>query len=269
MSNPQHDKGTKTPSVQKQALTAPPLVSAKTALAQLEGEETGFESTNSQDYSIPFLTLLQKGSPQCDDSKGGFIKEARPGMFFDAGSGELLDVVRVVPCHYSRKIVEWKSRESGGGFVAQHEPGEEETLPRNDKGVPYRENGNILVDTRYFFCMRLNENNDSTPVIIAMSSTQTKKAKLWMSRMQAIKATGEGGKRFTPPMYSHVWKLTSVSEQNDKGTWKGYKIELEGPITAGDLFRQAKDSRELFRSTEVKPQALLTEYTEDSSKSAM
>lgn len=234
------------PKNEKSKAIAPKIPNS--ALAMYEGEETGFEETSAADYAIPFLNLLQKGSPQCDKDESAYIKGAEAGMFLDTGTGELLESVRIVPCHYTRKFVEWKPREEGGGLVAQYEPGEEPQLPMNEKGQPQRENGNILVDTRYFFCIRLNGENEPSPVVVSMSSTQTKKAKTWMSRMQAIKATGENGMRFTPPMHSHVWVLSSVTESNDKGSWKGFKIELEGPITAKDLFQKAKDNREMFKA---------------------
>ena len=88
-----------------------------------------------------------------------------------------------------------------------------------------------------------------------MASTQIKKAKMWMTRMQAIRVSGEGGKRFTPPMYANVWRLSSVPEQNDKGSWRGYKVDLVGPIMDPALFQAAKDARAMFKAVDglVKP----------------
>jgi len=71
--------------------------------------------------------------------------------------------------------------------------------------------------------------------------------------MQAIKAIGEGGQRFTPPMFSHVWSVSSANEENDKGSWKGYKFEVEGPIAQAELFLLARESRTVFQTSALRP----------------
>lgn len=217
--------------------------------------DSGFEETTSADFSIPFLYLLQKTSPQCDPDKGEYIEAAKPGQFYDQATGELADSVDVIPCHYKHVMVEWADRDEGGGFKGQHPPGKEVGLDRDESGKFRLPNGNYLADTRYFFCQRVMPDGSTIPTVVSMASTQIKKAKLWMTRMQAIRVTGEGGKRFTPPMYANVWKLTSVPESNDKGSWRGYKIDLVGPITDPVLFQGAKDARSMFKAVDglVKP----------------
>lgn len=224
---------------------------SKDMLALMGSEAgAGFENASSADFSIPFLSMLQDISPMCKRSDPAYNAEAIPGMFHDASTGELLTEVRVVPCHYARKMVEWKP--SRGGFAGQHDPGIEVGLPVNAKGQPELPNGNFLADTRYFFCLRLKEDGEATPVIIALASSQIKKAKTWMTRMDNMRLEGPSGK-FRPPMYSHIWKLSSMQESNDQGTWFGYKMEVEGPVNAVELFKKAKESRTVFQSTTVTP----------------
>ncbi len=233
-------------------------------MALMEGQETGFEGTSQADYSIPFLALLQKLSPQCDRDETAFLEAARPGMFFDGASGELLESVRLIPCHYSRKIVEWKPERKG--FVAVHEPGIEEGMEKNEKGIPVNKEGNLFIDTRYFFCLRLKENGDAAPVVVSLSSTQIKKSKAWLTRMEGLKINGKG-----TPMYSQIWKGTASDESNDKGSWKGWKFDFEGYVPDEITFKKAKDSREMFKTTEVKPQVMDEEVAgaKDKSKAAM
>lgn len=262
----------KQPNTAEVATLQPKAVSTPiTGMKAWEDSETGFEGTSQQDFQIPFLVLLQKLSPMVDENDSAYVQGAKAGMFYDASVGELMQEARIVPCFYKRMMVEWKPREQGGGLVGQHEPGVEESLPRNERGTPITKEGNLIVDTRYFSCLRLDSENQPHQCILAFSSSQIKKAKNWMSRMQSIKAVGEGGRKFTPPMYSHVWKVSPMAESNDKGNWFGYKIELEGPITAADLFNAAKESRQVFSKTEIKPSALLTsgEGSEDKEKASM
>ena len=60
--------------------------------------------------------------------------------------------------------------------------------------------------------------------LISMKSTQLKVSRNWNSMMNSITLTGKNG-LFTPPSYSHVYKLKSVQQSNDKGTWFGWTID--------------------------------------------
>jgi len=226
------------------------------AVALYEGAagDTGFEGTTAEDYAIPFVKLLQKGSPECDKDDGAHVEGAEQGKFYNTATGEVTDHVDVIPCHYRHAMVEWKDRDEGGGFVGQHEPGAEAGLDRDERGRFVTDRGTYMADTRYFFCVMAET---MEPVVVSFTSTQLKKARNWMTRMQAIKATGKDGARFQMPMYSHVYRLTSVPEQNDQGSWRGYKIEALGTVEDAGVAQAARDAREMFRTAaaNVKPPA--------------
>jgi hypothetical protein len=225
-------------------------VSNEAALALMQDQAgTGFEGTSGRDYAIPLLTLLQKNSPQCDPDSGKYLPEAKSGLFFDTGLGICEEVVKVIPCLYRSAMVEWVPRESGGGFVASHEVGFELKLQKDDRGRFLTENGNLVVDTRYMCCLKVDGDGDVTPVIIPFASTQIKKVKSWMSRMEGMKLPGKDGKKFKPPMFSFVWTLSSIPEQNDKGSWRGYKIDLVGPVDNPVVLKRAMETREMFQSS--------------------
>lgn len=218
------------------------------ALAVFGAEEAGigFEGTGGRDYAIPFLTLLQKGSPQCDPDKGEYIAEAKPGQLLDAATGELLDEIRFIPCHYKASMTEWHPREEGGGLVAIHEVGFEVGLGRDDKGRFVTPAGTHVIDTRSMFGLRLTKDGSALPMVISFTSTQIKKVKTWMTRMQAIKADNGNGGKYTPAMFAHIWKIGTVAESNNKGSWRGFDIKLEGPVADRALYDKAKESREMF-----------------------
>ena len=224
---------------------------------------TGFEETSGDDYALPFLKLLQKSSPEVDEDDGAFIEGAKPGMFLDSATGELFETVDVIPCVYKHAIVEWAGDDPGSGFVGQHDVGYETKFPRHEKngrttGKWVTPEGHILEDTRYFFCLRMDASGDTLPCVVSMKSTQIKKSKAWMSRMQALRMDGPGGARVQAPMFSNVWRLSSVGEENDFGSFKGYKVDRVRAIDpAGDveLIQQVKDAVTMFRasSANVKP----------------
>lgn len=223
-----------------------------------EDVDAGFESADKDSYAIPMLNILQSLSPQVDESEGEYIEGAKPGMMFNNVSGELYgntDGLVVVPCAYRRGFVEWRPRESGGGFVAEYSVAEAEELlekcVRNDKNQDVLPNGNLLVDTRTHYVLRISSDGAYEPAVMAMSSTQLKKSRKWMSRMKNIKFKRADGSQFTPPMYANMWKFTTVPESNDKGKWHGWKEELVGVVEDPQVYRAAKEFKELVSSGEL------------------
>lgn len=228
---------------------APPTPEAALALALAGGMETGFEETDSTDFVMPLLVLLQKGSPMVDPAKPQYNDKARPGQFVDSSTGELLNEVRVIPCLYKAQMVEWKPDRQG--FVASHDPGIETGLPRNEKGQYIMPSGNVLVDTRYFYCLRLKEDGTVIPVIISLSSTQIKKAKAWMTDMLSQVTKNKAGHSVPYPIYLWICKITSAVETKGPNTWFGWKIVRERMINEKEasMLVAAQSARTTFQAS--------------------
>jgi hypothetical protein len=75
--------------------------------------------------------------------------------------------------------------------------------------------------------------------LISMKATQLKISKKWNSMMLGIKMQGKNG-LFTPPTYSHIYKLRTVQQSNDKGTWFGWDVSQVGPIKDKSVYEIAK-----------------------------
>jgi hypothetical protein len=223
----------------------------------------GFEGATKDDLAIPFLVILQSNSPQVKRSEGEYIEGAAEGMLFNSVTREVLDPVKdhiyLVPCAYDRYFVEWRIRENGGGFKGQHsvEEGEEMLTKamRDDKNRDIIENGNQLNDTRTFYVMIYNEAEGfATPALITMTSTQIKKAKQWYMQQNMLKLKGPNGP-YTPPMYASKWRVTTVPESNEKGSWMGWAFEhagyLKGP--QDPVFVEAQKFAKSVKSGAVKP----------------
>jgi len=213
---------------------------------------SGFEDADSDAYAVPFLRILQSGSPQCKRSEGAYIKGAEEGMLLNTVSQEVLDGdegIRVVPAMYQRQFIEWQLREEGGGLVAVHAPDPSlmASCDKDDKGRDILPNGNQLVDTRNHYVILVRPNGEYTPAIITFSSTQMKKSRQWMSMMQQ-KRIKIGGVSKHAPMFAHSYSLTTVPETNDKGSWFGWRIGNSEPVTAPDLVNAARDIREAVSS---------------------
>ena len=75
--------------------------------------------------------------------------------------------------------------------------------------------------------------------VISMTSTQLKKSRRWNSLMLTQKVESPSGS-FTPPTYAVIYKLTTVSESNDRGSWFGYQVEKVGQVEDVSIYNEAK-----------------------------
>ena len=188
----------------------------------------GFSEVTTDDLAIPFLRILAQLSPQVNKRDGSYVEGAEAGMIYNTVLNEVYsgeDGVLVIPCHYNRRFVEWTPREKGGGYVESYAPTDSivSTATRNERGEDTLPNGNLLSNTAQFFVLMLHKDLGPQRALITMTSTQLKKSRKWLSQAQSITATGEKG-LYTLPLMSQVYKLNTVQEQNDKGTWFGWEI---------------------------------------------
>ena len=219
----------------------------------------GFEEATADSYAIPFLQILQKMSDQTDPENASYINGAKAGMFANLTTGKLVDGkkgINVIPCHYSRKFVEWVPRDKGGGLRGVHSPDSDivqnaNPSPKNPLELVTTE-GNVLTDTRYHFVLNI-VNGQPEPAILTMKSSQIKKSRAWMTRMQNLSIQRKDGSRFIAPMFSHVWTLTTRQETNDRGSWFGFHIEGEPVMITNDsLFKSAQDFRGMAKAGDAK-----------------
>jgi hypothetical protein len=83
-----------------------------------------------------------------------------------------------------------------------------------------------------------------------MKATQLKVSRKWNSMMMGIKLQGKNG-MFTPPTYSHIYKLKTVQMSNDKGTWFGWDVSQIGPVSDKNIYDTAKNFAKRVGSGEI------------------
>ena len=196
-----------------------------------------------EDLALPFLKVLGQLSPECNKRDAKHVEGAEPGMIINTVTGEVYDGVKgidVVPVHYKRQHIEWQDRgESQGAPVKIYDAGDDLPSTTRDKFNKDRlANGNYLENTASHFVVILG-NNPAT-ALISMKATQLKVSRKWNSMMMGIKMQGKNG-MFTPPTYSHIYKLKTVQQSNDKGTWFGWDVARVGPIQDAGIYKIAKD----------------------------
>lgn len=202
----------------------------------------GLEGADKNSFALPFIAILQGLSPQMET-----VPNAKIGLFINTITNALSTAVDVVPVAFQRRYLEWAPRDQGGGFKGSHNVASVEsdtTNVRNEEGQLMTKGGNLLKDTRIHYVLAVNADGSFTPAIVSMSSTQIKKSMRWLSLIQSVQMKDAAGKTFNPPSFSHIYRLTSVKESNDSGTWYGFDINAVDPdpipITDAALYAAAK-----------------------------
>lgn len=217
---------------------------------------TGFENTRTEDLGIPFLIIVQKGSPEVDkthaDYKTKRIEGAEVGSIVNTVTREIVggeaEAAIFIPCSYERAFVEWKPRDTGGGFVRQHASDSIlATVQRGEDNRDYLPNGNVIVTTAYFFGMLVKEDGATEKCVISMTSTQLKKARLWLNMAMQLKVN-VGGEKIQAPLFSHRYALTTVPEQNQDGSWMGWHVETDGMVSNPKLIEECATVAQQQRS---------------------
>ena len=202
----------------------------------------GIANIKQEDLALPFLKVLGQLSPEVSKRDAKYVEDAQPGMIINSVTNELYDGekgVQVLPVYYKRQQIEWQDRgESKGAPVNIYDAGDDIPKTTRDKSNKDRlANGNYLENTVSHFVVLLG--NTPTTALISMKATQLKISRKWNSMMMGIKMQGKNG-LFTPPTYSHIYKLKTVQQSNDKGTWFGWDVSKVGPIADKEIYEIAK-----------------------------
>ena len=209
--------------------------------------DKGSQNMMQDDLALPFLKVLGQLSPEINKRDGKYVEGAEPGMILNTVTNEIFDGTKgidVLPVFYERKYVEWQDRgDSKGAPVAIHNA-ESDIVSTTTRDKSYKDrlpNGNYLENTANHFVVVLGKSPQSA--LISMKSTQLKISRKWNSMMMGIKLQGKNG-MFTPPTYSHIYKLKTTQMSNDKGTWFGWDVSKVGPIEDKSVYESAKNFAE-------------------------
>lgn len=225
----------------------------------------GMENLGTEDLALPFLKVLSGNNSELDThetARKGDIYNSVTGVAYKGKEG-----VRVIPCSYQRRFIQWAPRgEGSGGPVAIYEPGQTrpEAVRDFDKNGDNKDyltdgSGHYIEETAQHFVLLINEDGSIETALIAMKSTQLKKSRKWNSMMMSRSIKGKNGP-FTPPRWSHVYHMKTVPEGNSKGDWHGWEMSLEGPVTDANVYNRGKAFAESISSGDV-----VVKHTEEGS----
>ena len=215
---------------------------------------------NNEDFTVPFLTILQALSPAIADE----VKGAKQGMWFNTVTEEMFDGkegVPFIPCHRTHRWNEWRPRDEGGGLIGSHLP-EDEIIQNVKTTQPFGEYtspaGNDLVDTFDVWGLLLLKDGAYDHVILSFAKTKIKAYRRWATQMINMKIKQPDGRMIRPPMFAHIWRLTTFQDESPSGKFYNIRIKLDGE-TASECRLTPDDERYLaaksFRDMAVKGSA--------------
>ena len=184
----------------------------------------GFENQTADDYSVPFIALLQSKSKEVEkeDSvlRAGMLMLTDTKEAFDGKKGLLF-----VPATTQHVINIWTPRDKGGGLVERLLPGDPKAEAAYAKagtrfGKIQDEDGNEVVDTFNIFGQLVSE-DDFEPLgmaVIGCNSTKIGPYQGLMKRLRTHQIKDGNGRKVKPPMFAYVIRVTTESE-----TRKGQK----------------------------------------------
>lgn len=230
-------KGTTQDEVQSTS-TAVATTATSTLPAHYDAEDVGvgFEDFTSDDVAVPFISILQKGSPQVEEDNPKYVHGAKSGALYNTVSNNIYDGksgITVIPVHRVRTFIEWIPKDQGGGLVQVYQPDAPEVQRAlSNAGRQYGKikinDNNDLVETFSMFCLLVKEDGTFERAIISFSSSQISVYKRWMTMAQSINVITADGRLIVPPMFAHKYRLSTVFTQKKDYTWYKFAVRFEG-----------------------------------------
>lgn len=227
-----------------------------------DSEEFGLDATQ-EEIILPRINLLQNLSDA--------VTKGNPKKIEGAEAGDLLEVVTetiykgeigflFIPVKMFVSYIEWEGEPKGkivnnyGAdatfYIQQKNAGKINT---NGKIIGTAPNRTIEKNINYYGYILNEKNNEISPVWIPFRKTQVKIAQKFNTMILSKKLDGKN----LPP-FSYIYRIFSVLEQNEKGSWANYKVEnhkslfeLEKEV-ALRIYNDAKKDRKAFEEGQKK-----------------
>jgi len=192
----------------------------------------------------PILKLLQNGSAEAQKRNQNYVEGAEPGMFLNTVTKQLYNGdkgINVIPCYYKLEYQEWSDYGTGSGRPEMIYPDTSDILDKTTKGPDGKDrlqNGNYILTVGQHFVIILGDKGSET-AMISMSSSQGKISRKWNSMMKSIVLDGKNGP-YTPPSFSHIYKLSSVLNTGKGNQWYGWNVAKVGLVEDAAMYERAK-----------------------------
>ena len=191
----------------------------------------GREEMTKDDYTLPFLQLLQDLSPsvQSRQNKAGEIFHSATKEVFSGEEG-----ITFIPVYVSREFIEWVPRKRGGGLVGRHRPSSEVVFKAKQRQIELSHawneiyagdsdnpnTRNELVETGSIYGLVIREDGSTTRVVIPCKATHLSAYKNFNSMCGDLPGD--------PPLFALRIILRTVKESRTAGDSYNWGMSFDG-----------------------------------------
>ena len=205
----------------------------------------GREKITQEDYSLPFLQILQTLSKSVENGvhEAGDIFHSTTKEAFNGAEG-----VSFIPVFVNREFVEWVPRTRGGGLAGKHKSSSSVVLTAklkqqeldhawnelyaNDHDSPKLRNE--LVETGLIYGLLVREDGSMVRVCIPCKVTHLKAYKNFNSICADIPGN--------PPLFALKFKLETIQEKRQQGNSYNWIMSFDGD-SPNDYIMGQEDER--------------------------
>ena len=202
------------------------------------------------DLGIPYLSILQPGSPQLKPGHAKYIEGARVGEWFNSATGEVFQgAIEFIPCAYERKYVQWHDKDLGEGGYVRDYPIDSDILSKtvpNAKKQPSlpNENHDVIVETAYQYGMMLNPHTGRwDQVVMPLKSTGLKVNRRLNNLIAGATIPGT---QLQAPRWMYAYTLKTALESKGQNSWYNPVPEKNPEPVSAECYQAGKRFNQMF-----------------------
>ncbi len=225
------------------------------------GAGQGLEDFEQSDFLIPYVRIIQMLSKELQKGHAKFIRGAEQGMFVNSATRKILSAENgfiAIPVGFSHRYMAWRPNNAGPAYDMGTDPSKFNSIEPDDNGKRKDAEGNELTDALQFFIILVDsESTEYEMAVINFAGSQARKGRGWATTINnRMERHPKTQKLVRPAIFFYSYKITSVPESNDKGSWYGYSIEEGSRVmdlpNGREIFTNATDLRKRIDAGDVK-----------------
>jgi len=225
----------------------------------------GTENATQADHQVPMIYIAQTNSPCVDSSEDAYIEGIEIGDLYDTVNKEAIkEGLRIIPCDFRVRVLEWTPRDEGGGLVAIHDDRAilQKADDKDDRGRPMMD-GHLLVETAEWVVLAEVSPGKYRQFMIPMASSNFRCSRTLMTMVGDYSPDWWDVVGQAPPSFLCSYMLTTEKRENKDGKWRAFTV-VRGSECTGDEASRGELLHKLAKAGSLEEVGREDEGTNDS-----